>query len=278
LAEIAVPRSEVARTATGRTRTRSARRAAVWVFQRTIGLAVLAALWQLLPTTGVIKPEFVAPLSDVASAWWSMLKSGELMKNVDASLLRALAGLGVAVVVFIPLGLLIGWYRSVGTVLNPVIELFRSTAPLAILPIFVLLLGIGEVSKIAVVVFACAWPVLLNTVSGVSSVDPVLVKSARSLGLSPARLFQKVILPSAVPAIFTGIRLAGAAAILVLIAAELIGSTAGLGYLINYTQQNFQIPQMYAAILTVSVLGLIINQLLVLLERHFSRWRVSPTP
>jgi NitT/TauT family transport system permease protein len=106
-------------------------------------------------------------------------------------------------------------------------------------------------------------------------VDPLLIKSARSMGLSPVRLFQKVVLPAATPTIFTGIRLAGAYSILILIAAELVGAKAGLGYLITYAQFNFDVPEMYAGIITISAIGLVINQVLVALERRFSTWRVS---
>jgi len=159
-------------------------------------------------------------------------------------------------------------------VLNPPLEVFRNTAALALLPAFTLILGIGETSKIAIFTYACFFPILLSTITGVATVDPQLLKSARVLGLSPVATFRKVVFPAAVPTIFTGIRISGAAAILVLIAAELIGATAGLGFLINYTQFNFLIPQMYAAILTTSALGLAVNYGLVALERRFSRWRL----
>lgn len=171
---------------------------------------------------------------------------------------------------------MIGWYRAVAEFLGPLLELFRNTAALALLPVFVLLLGIGETSKVSIVVYACVWPVLLNTVSAVRSVDATLVKSARSLGLPAPRIFQKVVLPASVPAIFTGIRMAGANSILVLIAAEMVGAKSGLGYLVNSAQQNFAITQMYAGIITISVIGLAVNQLLLATERHFTRWRTEP--
>ena len=153
--------------------------------------------------------------------------------------------------------------------------MFRNTAALALLPVFVLILGIGEESKIALVIYACTFPILLNTISGVRTVDPLLIKSAASLGFSSIRLFQKVVLPAAVPTIFTGIRMAAASSILVLIAAEMVGAKAGLGYLITASQLNFQIPNMYAGIVAISLLGLTINAILVLIERRLSRWRVT---
>ena len=134
-------------------------------------------------------------------------------------------------------------------------------------------MGIGETSKIAIILYASIWPILYNTISGVRNVDQLLIKSARSLGLSHVRLFQKVILPASIPTIFTGVRLGGAASILVLITTEMVGAKAGLGYLILNSQYNFQIPQMYAGILTVSAIGVAFNYLLLTLERRFSTWR-----
>jgi NitT/TauT family transport system permease protein len=243
--------------------------------QRGGALVALAAAWELLPRLSVVDPTFLPPLSQVLKAWWGLASSGDLAQHVAASLLRSLTGFGLAILLAVPLGLAIGWYRPVATLLGPVLELFRNTAALALLPVFVLVLGLGETSKVAIILYGCAWPILLNTISGVRTVDPLLVKAARSLGLSPLRLFQKVVLPASVPTIFTGIRLAGAYSILILIAAELVGAKAGLGYLITSAEYNFEVPEMYAGILTVSAIGVLINQGLVHLERRFSTWRVS---
>jgi NitT/TauT family transport system permease protein len=262
--------SATTRSSTVRVRSR---RTAAAVGQRIAAIAALAVIWETLPRLGVVDATFLPPLSEVLSAWWALLTSGELIAHAQASLIRSVTGLGLAIAAAIPLGLVIGWHRPAATLLNPLLEVFRNTAALALLPVFVLILGLGETSKIAVICYACAWPVLLNTISGVRTVDPLLIKSARSLGLGPVRLFQKVVLPAAVPTIFTGIRLAGAYSILILIAAEMVGAKAGLGYLINYAQYNFAVPDMYAGIITISALGLVLNQLLLLIERRFSTWR-----
>src|SRR5882762_1557441 len=243
---------------------------AIW---KSAAIGLFALLWEfgpkylLDPSTRV----FLPPLHKDLQAWWHLAQSGALQDHLQASLSRSAVGFGLAILAAVPLGLLIAWYRPVADFLNPLLELFRNTAALALLPVFTLLLGIGETSKIALVVYACVWPVLLNTISAVETVDPLLVRAARSMGLSSPRLFQKVILPSAVPTIFTGIRMAGAASILVLIAAEMIGAKAGLGIYISSTQQSFQIPQMYAGIVSISALGVAFNYGLVRLERHFSK-------
>lgn len=243
------------------------------VLKRTIAILALAAIWEIVPRTGLVEPAFLPPLSEVLQAWWGLLTSGELWTHTESSLIRSLAGFGIAIAAAIPLGLLIGWYKGLAELLTPVLELFRNTAALALLPVFTLILGIGETSKITLIVYACSWPILLNTISGVKNVDPLLIKSAKSMGLSPLKLFIKVILPAAVPTIFTGVRLAGAGSILVLIAAEMVGAKAGLGYLINYAQFNFQAPEMYAGIISISLIGLLFNQGLVTLEKRFTAWK-----
>jgi NitT/TauT family transport system permease protein len=243
--------------------------------KRVVAIGLLAAVWEIFPRLGVVDATFLPPLSDVLLAWRDLLTSGQLTEHLQASLARSLSGLALAIALGIPLGLLIGWYAPVATLLNPVLEVFRNTAALALLPVFVLILGLGETSKVAIICYACTWPILLNTISGVQSVDPLLIKSARSLGLGPLRLFQKVILPAAVPTVFTGVRLAGAYSILILIAAEMVGAKAGLGYLINYAQYNFAVPDMYAGIVTISAIGLVVNQVLVQIERRFSTWRTG---
>lgn len=237
------------------------------------GVLTLAALWELLPRLEVVDPYFIPPLHVVLETWWEMVTSGELLKHVRASLVRSAAGFAIAIAIAIPLGAAIAWYRPVKEFTQPTLEIFRNTAALAILPVFILILGIGETSKIAIVVYACTFPILLSTITGVANVDPQLLRSARVLGLSPVATFRKVVFPAAIPTIFTGIRISGAAAILVLIAAEMIGATAGLGFLINYAQFNFLIPKMYAAIITTSAIGVAVNYGLIALERRVSRWR-----
>ncbi len=238
-----------------------------------IAVAALLALWQIAPHAGWIDKTFLPPLSSVLHAWWQLAQSGDLWIDVQASLQRSLTGFGVALLAGIPLGLLIGWYPLAAELLSPVLAIFLNTAAIALLPVFTLIMGIGETSKVAIILYASIWPILYNTISGVRNVDPLFIKSARSLGLSHIRLFQKVILPASVPTIFTGVRLGGAASILVLITTEMVGAKAGLGYLILNSQYNFQIPDMYAGILTVSAIGVAFNYLLLSLERRFSTWR-----
>jgi NitT/TauT family transport system permease protein len=244
-------------------------------FKKSIVIIVFLAIWEVAPRTGIVNITFFPPLSEVLKAWWKLLLSGDLADHTLASLSRSLGGFFLAIVIAIPLGLAIGWWKPVSEYLNPLLETMRNTAALAILPVFILLLGLGETSKIAIVLYACAFPLLLNTISGVKNVDPLLIKSARSMGLNSISLFYKVIIPAATPTIFVGIRQAGASSILVLVAAEMVGAKSGLGYLIQYAQFSFLITDMYAGILSISLIGLIINFLLVSLEKRLTGWKQS---
>jgi NitT/TauT family transport system permease protein len=238
-----------------------------------VAIVAFCALWEVLPRAGWVDATFLPPFSTVLGALFEMVRSGELAEHLFASAFRALAGFAIAVAIAVPLGLVIGWYRRVAEMLDPLLELFRNTAPLALLPVFVLVLGMGETSKVSMVVYSCLWPVMLNTVSGVRNVDPLLIRSALSMGLRPLQLFRKVVLPASVPAVFTGIRVAAAYSILVLIAAEMVGAKAGLGYLVNYSQFTFEIPKMYAGIVTLALLGLVFNHAVLLAERRLTAWR-----
>lgn len=272
------PRASVAQqVATRHTRGHGLARGVGRLVRRSAAVVLFLLLWEY-GTQYLLDPArkvFLPPLHEVLQAWWGLVQSGQLQQHVAASLTRSVIGFSFAVVAGIGLGLVVAWYDGLREFLTPLLEAFRNTAALALLPVFVLLLGIGETSKISIVAYASFFPVLLNTIAGVRTVDPLLVRAARSLGLGSLRLFQKVVLPSAVPTIFTGVRMAGTASILVLIAAEMVGAKAGLGYLIVNAQSSFQIPDMYAGILTVSLFGLLVNTILVRLERHFSRWRVA---
>lgn len=252
---------------------RSIGRFAWRAFKPTFVIALFLLLWQIAPTIGLVDEVFLPPFSVVAHAFADLVASGEMWTHISASLNRSMVGYSIALLVAIPVGIAIAWYKPVADFLNPILELFRNTAALALLPVFLLILGIGETSKIALVVYASFFPILLNTITGVRTVDPLLIKSAASLGFSPLRLFQKVVLPAALPSVFTGLRMAAAYSILVLLAAEMFGAKAGLGYLITAAQQNFAIPNMYAGIVAISLLGLGLNGLLVAVERRLSRWR-----
>jgi NitT/TauT family transport system permease protein len=242
-----------------------------------LGIVGFLLLWELLPASGLVNPAYLSPPSQVANAIWQLASNGELLKHISASLQRSLWGLLLAIALGVSLGLLMGWFRRLEVLIDPILQLFRQTSALALFPVFILFFGIGELSKVAIIFWASFWPVLLSTISGVKQVDQLLINAARSMGASRRFVFLKVVLPAASPSIFTGVRLAGAYCVTALVAAEMIGAHSGLGFLTLNSQEVFQIPSMYAGILLLAGVGLALNYLLALLEQRMTRWRKGLT-
>ncbi|KQV41392.1 MULTISPECIES: ABC transporter permease [unclassified Rhizobium] len=248
-------------------------RAVVTPFLTRYGLVIaFLAVWQVSSTRGWVNPAVFPPLDVILAALWDSLASGALLDDIAISLQRAGIAFAAAVVIGIPLGLFMGQVKAVEQALDPLLQFFRQTSALALYPIFILLLGLGETSKVFVIFWATLFPVLLATIGGVKEVDGKLIEMARTYGAGRLAIFRRVILPASVPAIFVGLRLSATTALLLLIAAEMIGANKGIGFQVMNAQYNFQIPLMFAAILLLALLGLAANAILVLLQRRLCRW------
>ncbi|MBZ9853403.1 ABC transporter permease [Mesorhizobium sp. CA13] len=233
------------------------------------------ALWQAAASGGWVNAAVLPPIDMIVVALWKGLAGGSLLGDIAISLQRAGLAFAAAATVAIPLGLVMGQVRSVETALDPILQLFRQTSALALYPVFILLLGLGEASKVFVIFWATLFPLLLNTISGVKEVDPKLLEMARVYGARRLTIFRRVVLPGAVPSIFVGLRLGATTALLLLIASEMIGANKGIGFQVMNAQYNFQIPLMFASIVILAALGLIANQVLVSLQRRLCRWSSS---
>jgi NitT/TauT family transport system permease protein len=245
------------------------------VFERSIALILFAVLWELLPRLGIVSSAYLSPPSQVALAIAHLFQTGEVWTHFAASALRSIAGLVLAVAGGVVCGFTLGWFRRAERIIDPLYQLLRQVSAFALFPVFMLFLGIGESSKIAIIVWAAFWPVLLNTISGVKRVERVFIDCARSMGAGQWFIFAKVVLPAALPEILTGVRLAGAYSITALVAAEMIGARSGLGFYTLNSQETFQIPDMYAGIVLLAIFGLSINKSLSILEHRLLRWRVG---
>jgi NitT/TauT family transport system permease protein len=246
----------------------------ITVGKRSVVLLLFLGLWEVLPRT-VVEPGYLPPFSTVLRALWDLFASGEIWEHLAISLSRSGKGFGLAVVVGVPLGLVTGWFKTLEELVDPLIQTLRQTPVLALFPVFILFFGIGETSKVAIIFWGTVWPILLNTVSGVKEVDPLLIRSAQSMGVSRFDLFRKVIVPATLPSIITGVRLGATYSILMLVVAEYVGAKAGIGSLVINSQYAFLIPKMYAAIVVLALLGLSTNFLLVRLERRATQWKES---
>ncbi len=231
------------------------------------------AVWEALPRLGIIDPLFLPAFSTTIQTLFDLALSGKLLLHVLVSLQRAAAGFGLALLLAVPLGFLMGWYNKFERYTDLFVQSLRNVSTFALLPIFLLLLGLGESSKIAIIFYGASWQLLMNTISGVKSVDPIYIKAAKSMGVSDWELFKKVILPASIPSIVIGARLGAKIALMVVIAAEMIGAKSGLGFFIQNAQFNFMVPEMYAGILTLAILGLMVNYLLVWFEKKTTSWK-----
>ncbi len=198
---------------------------------------------------------------------------GELMVHVVATLERVAVGFGTGAVLALALGLPAGHIRAVRNLVEPVVELLRPIPPLAMLPLFIVWIGIGEGSKIGFITYATFFPMFLTTVHAVGQIDPLLLRAAQSLGARPRALFFRVILPAALPEILTGLRLGVALSFFVIVISEFIGAEYGLGYLINDGRNFFLVPQMLGAAVLLGLLGYAGNAVLRLVERRALRWQ-----
>ena len=230
--------------------------------------------WQIASTAGWLNAAIIPPLDKIFIALWNGITQGALLGDITISLQRAGLAFAAAIVVGIPLGLFMGQIRPLEQALDPILQLFRQTSALALYPIFILLLGLGETSKVFVIFWAALFPILLSTISGVKEVDTKLLEMARTFGAGRMTLFYRVIVPASVPSIFIGLRLSATTALLLLIAAEMIGANQGIGFRVMNAQYNFQIPMMFAAIFLLAFAGLLANAILVVLQRRLCRWNI----
>ena len=238
-------------------------------------IVLFLLLWEIAPRAGIVKAAYIPPFSMVVARTGKLIASGEMGTHLAASLYRALMGYGLSLLVGFPLGILLAWNKKIREYIFPLVRVFGQISPLALLPLFIIVFGLGETSKIGIIFWGCVWRILLGTMSGVSHVDPGLIKAARTMGASQMQILYKVVIPAALPEIYPAVQGAASGALLMLVAAELLGASKGLGYLITYSQQIFDIPEMFAAILVIAILGIIFSFLLEKLGEKLLSWNKS---
>jgi ABC-type nitrate/sulfonate/bicarbonate transport system permease component len=229
----------------------------------------LLALWWILSrdSTSVYYPPLSAILDSFRQDW----VSSEGIHNLRPSLTVLGAGFALAVVVGVAVGAVLGLSRTVERATRPLLELLRAVPGVALLPVFIVLIGIGLDMKITLVASGAVWPVLLNTIDGVRSTEPLLIDMARSYGMSPRRRLRSIVLPSAAPQIFAGARTALAISVIIMVVSETVGSQ-GIGYFLLAAQRSFLISDMWGTIIALGILGYLLNLLFRLTEAVVLRW------
>ena len=239
---------------------------------RLLPLALVFAAWQAASSTGLLPKSLMPSLAEVGRALGAMLASGEIFPHTMASLARAGTGFLVAVFGGVVVGILMARVRAVQLALEPILLLIYPVPKPALIPLFMIWLGIGDFSKIAVIALACLLPVIIATFNGARSVDPVLLWSAQARGTSERRLLWRVVLPAILPQVATGVRTAIAIAIIVLVSSEFISSEAGLGYLIFAYGGVGADDAMLAVVIYLAVIGYALDRLYLLGLRRLISW------
>jgi len=234
---------------------------------------VILLFWEFISQIHWIPPLFLPPPSEILSDGWTMLKTGIIFKHVFASLSRILWGFCLGCICGVLVGILIGFFSIPEAIGNPLVAATFPIPKIAILPLLILWLGIGEPSKVAVIALGVFFPMTINVYTGVKNVDPLLIKAALSLGSNRARIIRKVILPSILPMVFAGMKLGIGIALLLVIAAEMVAADAGIGFMILSAADLMQTKKLMFGLVILSLLGIFFNWLLQKLEHFFIPWR-----
>ncbi|MEK3934802.1 ABC transporter permease [Sporosarcina sp. FSL W7-1349] len=243
------------------------------IYASVLGLVGLIVLWEIVCSLKIVSPLFLPAPSAIVTTGWDMLVSGEIMRNLGPSLYRIGIGYLIGSTVGIIVGLLLGFSKWVDAIGTPIVYSLYPIPKIALLPLFVLWLGIGELSKVTIIALGVFFPVVINTYSGVRNVDQILIKAAITFGSNHFNVIRKVILPGALPMIFAGLKLAAGTSLLLLVAAEMIAAQSGIGSMVLHYGNLMITSKLMVGVLVLSILGLTFNRLLQWLENKLLPWK-----
>jgi ABC-type nitrate/sulfonate/bicarbonate transport system permease component len=240
----------------------------------TISVAIFLTLWELVGNTfQLINPMFMSAPSLVGKAAFEMFASGEIYNDLYVSGIELAGGYLLSVVVAVPFGIAIGWYKKVAYIFDPFVNAMNATPRVALLPLVIIWLGIGILSKVGIIFLGAVFPILINARDGVKTTPSNLLTAARSFGASEWMLFKTVVLPSTVPFILTGLRLGLGRAIVGVMVGELYAATAGIGFMITVAGATFQTDKVFVGVLIFALTGMIGTEAITRVEKRFNRWR-----
>ncbi|MFE1072084.1 ABC transporter permease [Streptomyces sp. NPDC058783] len=249
--------------------TRSDRRRGLPLALNAVSVALGIAVWWALASAGFKLP--TPP--EVVDRAATLISDGTLAADALASLTRVLVGFALGTAVAVPVGFLMGWYGILRGLIEPWIQFFRTIPPLAIIPLAVVAMGIDETPKIFVIFLAAFLACVISTFQGVVNVDRTLINAARVLGAGDATIFARVVVPASTPFILVGMRVGLGSAWATLVAAELIAAQEGLGYRMQNAQLYYDLPTIFVGLVSIGILGLLMDRVLLLAERRLTRWQ-----
>jgi ABC-type nitrate/sulfonate/bicarbonate transport system permease component len=240
-----------------------------------LAAAAVLALWELVADLRVIDPLFISSPSRIVMAGAAVVQSGEIWGDIQVSASEFLLGYGAAIVVAMPLGLAMGWYRRLGYIFGPFIDMLNAVPRVTFLPILILWFGIGIWSKFAVAFLGAIIPIIIGCYTGVRTSEARFMRVAQSFGASQFKQMTSIVLPGTVPYIFTGLKYAAGRALIGVVVGELYAATAGVGHMIIDAGNLFDTGTVFFGVFLFTGTGIIITGILSRLERHFDRWRVQ---
>lgn len=271
-AEAAAPAAGMA--GARRPRRRPARRPPDLLLAVLTPLALLL-LWELLVRAGRLDGRFFPPPTRIFEAARTLAERGDLALHLRASLGRIVAGFAIGAAIGVPVGLLLGTFRLLRVMFDPILSALYVIPKIAILPLIMLIFGLGESTKIVIVALSVFFVVAINSLAGVRQVEPVLIEAGRNFGARGLRMFRHVILPGALPSIFTGLRLGAGTALLVIVAAEFVAANEGIGFLIWRSWTTLAADRMFVGLATIAALGIVFSWGLARAGRLIMPWQAD---
>lgn len=237
------------------------------------GIILFFLGWEVASRTHILNPFYFPPFSQVVARGYELFASGMIWEHMVFSLTNFAVGLLTATVLGVLIGIPMGWYKGLSRMFDPLLSAVYATPLIALLPLIIMLFGLGAISKIIMTFLAAVFPVLINTMTGIANTDLNLIKMSRSFGASDSTIFRKVSLPGSLPYVVAGMRVALGRALVYIVVAEQYGAAMGLGYLSSVAAQRFQIATMLAPIVIIACLGAGLTELLKVIERRLEKWK-----
>jgi len=220
-----------------------------------------------------INPMFMSAPSLIFKAAVAMFSSGEIYHDLKISSIEFFWGYTLAVVIAVPFGVITGWYKRASYIVDPFVNAMNATPRVALLPLVIIWLGIGILSKVGIIFLGAVFPMLINARDGVKTTPLNLINAARSFGASEWQVFRSVVFPSSLPFVITGLRIAVGRALVGVLVGELYAATAGIGFMITVAGATFQTDKVFVGVLIFAISGIILTEIINRIERRYDKWR-----
>ena len=238
-----------------------------------IGVLVFFLAWEFLTRSEILNPFYFPPFSSILAKGYELFANGSIWEHIRFSFTNFAIGFLISAILGVVIGVPMGWYKAISRTFDPLLSGIYATPLIALLPLIIMLFGLGPVSKIVMTVLAAVFPILINTMTGIANTDHRLITMSRAFGARDSTIFLKVSIPGSLPYIVAGMRVALGRALVYIVVAEQYGAAMGLGYLSSIAAQRFQMAAMFVPIVLIAAIGAGLNELLKSFERRLDKWK-----